>query len=130
MALGKYENPRVKKAWKTITVISSIFVLVTCVALATFGILYLCGVYDLTNDGPRSYWVKFSDPETKQVYFSETFTRGDKLKYTFKPSKEGYKFRGWDLNNDSFVDIIPSHVYKNIDAKALWLPESINHEIS
>ena len=122
MRIRKYENPAVKKAWKITTIFVSIFVFVPCLALMTFGVLYLAGVIDLTNDNARVYTVQFYDSETQHVYFQTTKTRGEKFSYKEKPYKAGYTFRGWDTNGDTFADIIPTRVYGDIYAKALWAP--------
>ena len=123
--LRKYENPKVKKAWKFTTLFVSIFVFVPCLALMTFGVLYLAGVVDLTNNSPRTYTFQFRDSTSETIYYETTKVRGEKFEYTLEPQKSGYKFRGWDLNGDNFADIIPHHVYKDINARALWSPLNV-----
>lgn len=122
MRLRKYENPKVKKAWKITTILVAVLISLTSIGLITFGVLHLAGVVDLTNDEARVYSIRFFDSESDTVYYETSMVRGEKLKYTFEPSKSGYTFRGWDLNGDTFKDIIPSHVYNNINARALWAP--------
>lgn len=121
--LGKYENPKVKKAWKISTILVCIFVFIPCLTIATFGILHLCGVANLKDEETHIYEVKFYDEETQFVYYQENIIRGGKFKFTYKPSREGYEFRGWDTNHNSFPNIIPSRAFRNISARALWVPE-------
>ena len=120
--LGKYENPKVKKAWKVSTILVCVFCLIPCLALATFGILHLCGVTNMKDESTHTYHLVFYDEETQQIYDKFDVIRGGKFKYTFKPSKENLKFRGWDINHDSLPDIIPGHIFKDINARAVWAP--------
>lgn len=120
MKLKKYENPRRKKAWKVTTFVVCILVFVPCLVLSTFGILSLAGVVDFTNDYARTYEIVFRDSLSDTTYYSASKIRGEKFSYDYKPEKEGYKFRGWDINGDNLIDIIPSRVFKDIDARALW----------
>ena len=120
--LGKYENPKVKKAWKITSIFVCILVFVPCLALATFGILHLAGVTNLKDEHTHVYEINFYDEETSHVYATFYKVRGDKIEYDYKPTKEGYRFRGWDTNHDMFVDIIPRRAYRDINARALWAP--------
>ena len=119
--LGKYENPRVKKAWKVSTILVCIFVFVPCLALGTLGILHLCGVTPMQDSSTHIYHVRFYDDDTNQVYYTEEIIRGGKLRYTYKPTREGYKFRGWDTNNNNFPNIVPTRIFRDINARALWV---------
>ena len=123
--LGKYENPSVKKAWKVTTILVCIFVFVPCLALGTLGILHLCGVTPMQDSSTHVYTVRYYDVEESGAeveFLNERVIRGGKLRYTYKPTREGYKFRGWDTNNNNFPNIVPTRIFKDINAKALWVP--------
>ena len=105
------------KANKRMGLPAAILIIIPCLTLATFAILDVCGVFPLLG-ATRSYTVSFySDNELLDSF---KLKRGDKLEYDYTPDKDGYRFMGWDIDNNKIPDILPQRIYYDIKANAVW----------
>lgn len=96
-------------------------VMIPCVAIAIFGILDLAGLFPFLSENPNHYSIIYYD-DGGNILFQDTKPRGEKFeKYQGgTPTKKGYEFLGWDIDNNTTPDIIPERAYQNIYAKPAW----------
>ena len=117
MAKERKEHPGLGKATKGLAIAASILVMLPCLAVATFGILDLAGVFPLLSD-PRYYTVQFISDE--HVIEERQIKRGEFLEYNSKPTKEDFEFKGWDLDGNKIPDVVKRRVYSNLYFRAIW----------
>lgn len=113
----KKENKKLGKFTKILAITASILVILPCLAIAVFGVLDVAQVFPLLSE-PRSYRVKFISDEI--VLFDQLYLRGEKLEVDITPTHGEDKFVGWDIDGNNIPDVIPSRVYMNIVAEAIW----------
>ena len=113
----KKEHPKLGKMTKISAILASIVMFIPCLAIAVFGILDIAGVMPLLGEA-RFYNVTFKSDET--VLTSLKIKRGEVLKYSNRPEKEGYNFMGWDIDGNKIPDVLPRRVYGDINAVAVW----------
>lgn len=125
MSLNKQTKPRRRKAWKIVSIISSVLLILAVVSLPTLLILDSTGTLDLTSGVNRQYTITFKVDD--EVFYTKTAFRGAPIDYSDlkDPIKSGslykyYTFIGWDLNGDGFSDSLPTRAYKSYVAVAIF----------
>ena len=120
------------KAFKVVGLIGASLVIATSLALATFLVLDIAEINNLLLDAPRYYNIGFYNGD--DLVSGKEYRRGEKIIIPEKPSKAGdenwtYTFKGWDLNWDGIVDVIPTYAYYEFDALAVYSKKYIGPKI-
>ena len=108
------------KFTKTIAIIASVLVILPCLAIVVFGVMDITETIPLLGE-PRTYTVSFFSEGIN--ISSASYKRGEKLTNVPTPINNGATFMGWDIDGNNIPDILPTRVYMNIKARAMWLED-------
>jgi len=113
------------KTTKIGAIVGSLLGLLSSVAVITFLVLGLCGVFPLDNEEVNKYHIVFVANE--KVLSDEYYNRGELINTDFRvPSKPDddkatdYHFIGWDTNGDNLVNVVPVRAYRTFTAVAIY----------
>lgn len=91
----------------------------------------------VTADGNAVKYVYYDRNFRSAIYFSTSGSEispvvgnpGDPVPSVPNPTRTGYTFAGWDLNDDGVADTLPATMpAEPITAKALWTPASASYQ--
>ena len=140
------ETKKKKKGFKVITIIFSLLMIITCVGVATLGVLDIAEILPLYDVQLHYYNYTFHDYKgevikTYKVLKGKSFekeapttSRENELVEVGQKEIDGqiipiykemtYTFLGWDINGDNRVDSFPSKTYFSVDANPVFKLES------